>query len=72
MPAVRLADHPLKPESVDQPAALIGAEPVRLLGAVGQVEHHHQTQQDRGEALTDEQPLPTGEPPHLIQPKDPA
>ena len=57
---VSLADHPLAAQAVDQPVALIGGEPMRLRGTVGQVEHHDQAEQNCREALADEyhcQPL---------------
>ena len=72
MSAMRLTDHPLTPEPVNQPVALIGGEPMRFLGTVGQVEHHHQPQQNRRHTLADEQPLPARQPPYPVEPEDPA
>ena len=68
--SVSLPDHPLAAQAVDQPTALIGIEPVRLLGTVGEIEHHDETQQDRRQALADEQPLPAPQPPNPVHAKN--
>ena len=65
-----LPDHPLAAQAVDQPAALIGPEPARLLGTIGKVEHHDKTEQNRRQALADKQPLPALEPPNPVHAED--
>src|SRR5204863_6941794 len=67
---VSLADHPLAAQAVDQPVALIGGEPMRLCGTVGQVKHHDEAVLNCPEALANEQPLPTPEPPDPVHSED--
>ncbi len=67
-----LADHPLAVQAVDQPVALIGGEPMRLRGTVGQVKYHDKAKQNRRQALANEQPLPTLEPPDPVHSEDQA
>src|SRR5580704_9302043 len=65
-----LPDHPLAAQAVDQPAALIGLEPDRLIGTIGKIEHHDKTEQNRRQALADKQPFPAPEPPNPVHAKD--
>ena len=54
-------------ESFDQRVPFFRGQPVGLLGAVRQVEEHHDSQRYRGQPLAQEEPLPALEPGYPVQ-----
>ena len=67
---VSLAHHPLAPQAVDQPIALVGVEPACLFGAVSEIEYHDETEQNCRNTLADKQPLPAPQPPDPVHAED--
>ena len=59
-------------ELCGQPGLLFGRQPIRLRRPVGEIEPGHDAEQNRGNALDDEQPLPSLQPQHAIEPEQEA
>ena len=56
----------LAAQPIDQPRLLVGREPPGGLGPFGAIAPHDEAKQHGGEALEQEQPLPTGESPGTL------
>jgi hypothetical protein len=56
----RLAPAPLRQERFGKPVALIGGEPCGIGRPIGQIEEDDAGENDGGDGLDDEKPLPTG------------